>query len=445
MKTRLLRIALTPLAVLSMTGLGGCAATGPAGSVTVLAPWVGVGPDSERAAFNRVLDAFTDETGIQVNYQGTRTLSQALVSGGPGGAAPDVAILSSPGDFKKYARDGKLLPLDDLLDDKERDAYSDLWLLSMDVNRARHVYAVPIKANLKSLVWYNPTHGKLPAETTWPELANYVPADGTTPWCMGTGDEASSGWPGVDLINDIFLHTFGPNVYREWAAGLLPWTSPQVRQAWTSWGTIASTSERVHGGPRTVMLTDFGDAGRPLFTDPPGCAMQHQASFIMNVYQGYDDMPGGRPEPGEDFDFIPFPSADGKWNNLWNASVDLAGMFNDSPQARKLLNFLATDKAQRMWPSVPGGGAFTVDKNVRSSQLHRDDPVSQKIDRIFQSNDTFCLGAADIMPSTMRSAYSRAVLEFLSNPDSLEQILTQLERVRLGIPPEDWLNLRCGT
>ena len=188
------------------------------------------------------------------------------------------------------------------------------------------------------------------------------------------------------------------------------------------------------------MLTDFGDAGRPLFTHPQGCALEHQASFIMNVYQGYEN----KPEPGKDFDFIPFPSADGQQDDLWDASVDLAGMFNDTPQARKLLQFLATDKAQRMWPSIAGGGAFTVDKNTQVSQLHRDDPISRKIDEVFQSDGTFCHGAADVMPPTMRGAYRRAVLEFLGDPTGLEQILTKLERVRVGIPVTEWLDLSCG-
>ncbi|MFL6124894.1 ABC transporter substrate-binding protein [Actinophytocola sp.] len=446
-RTLLRRAAAALLVVLTTAGLPACEGSATRGSVTVLGPWLDTGPGSEGRAFKQVLDAFTADSGIRVNYQESRALSQVLLSSAPGGTAPDVAILSTPGDLATYARTGKLHPLDGVLDDAQRTTFRGPWLLPRHDGGREHIYTVPIKANLTSLVWFNPARGPQPPPRTWEELVAYsdaAAARGTTPWCMGMGDAPMSGWPGIDLIEDIFVHRFGPDLYRRWARGDLPWTSDQVRQAWMSWGAFATDPRFVRGGPRTALLTDFEDAGRPLFTDPPGCLLEHQASFIMGFYQGkgYRDLRDGGPRPGVDFDFFPFPPATGK-GRVWTVSVDLAGMFNDTPQARALLRFLATDEAQRIWPSIPGGAAFTVDEHIDPA-VYGDDRISERIAEVFRSTDPLCFHVVDVLPAAMRTAYYRAVLEYLGNPGQLDQLLRRLDQIRAGIPHEEWLDLPCA-
>lgn len=430
--------------MLSAADLNACTDQTSIGSVTVLAPWLGSDPDTEGYAFRKVLANFTADTGIQVNYQETRALAQVLLSSVPGGTAPDVAVLTSPGDLAKFARSGKLRPLDDVLDDRQRNAYNPSWLLS----EGEHIYTVPIKANLKSIIWYNPARATQPVPSTWEGLVAFsrdAAARGTTPWCMGMGDAPLSGWPGVDLINDIFLHRFGPGRYRSWAFGKLPWTSDAVREAWTSWGEFAADPGFVHGGRHTVLLTDFKDAGRPMFGNPPGCLLEHQASFIMSFYRRYRDLPLGIPKPVVDFNFAPFPAAaELGAGRFWETSIDLAGMFNDTPQARALMRFLSTDDAQKIWPGIEGGSAFTVNKNVDPA-IYGNDEISRKIAGVFRSTDTLCFSASDIMPATMRYAYFRAVLEYLADPTQLAKILQKLDQIRIGIPSEEWLDLPCGS
>lgn len=441
MSERFRRIAFVLLVLFSSS----CASQEPKGSVTVLAPWIDTGPSSEGHAFQQLLAAFTDRTGIHVNYQGTRALSQVLLSSVPGGSAPDIAVLSSPGDLARYARNGKLHPLDDVLDDGQQAAYNPTWLLSH--GGVEHIYTVPIKANLKSLIWYNRTGMLESVPETWEELVAYsrsLAGSGTTPWCMGMADAPNSGWPGVDMINDIFLHRFGPEVYQQWAAGRLPWTSDQVREAWISWGEFSSDPKFVHGGPRAVLLTDFQDAGRSMFADPPRCKLEHQASFMMGFYLRYQGLPRSALKSGVDFDYFGFPTSGNQGTRrLWDVSIDLAGMFNDTSQARDFMRFLSTEEAQRIWPSIAGSSAFTVNKNV-DSNVHGEDQISKRIADVFKSSDTLCFGAASVMPATMRNAYNRAVLEYLSDPRQLEALLRKLEQVRNGIASENWLNLPCA-
>jgi alpha-glucoside transport system substrate-binding protein len=48
------------------------------------------------------------------------------------------------------------------------------------------------------------------------------------------------------------------------------------------------------------------------------------------------------------------------------------------------------------------------------------------------------------MPATMRNAFYRAVLEYLSDPTQLDQLLKELDEVRLGISQGEWLKIPCG-
>ena len=122
---------------------------------------------------------------------------------------------------------------------------------------------------------------------TWAQLMRLtsgMAAGGTTPWCMGLEDSSSSGWPGTDWIEDILLHRSGPQVYDQWVAGTLPWTSPLVVRAWQVFGQIANTPGQVRGGTEAELLTSYGQAGQPLFGSPPGCYLDHEASFITAFY-----------------------------------------------------------------------------------------------------------------------------------------------------------------
>ncbi|WP_162292970.1 ABC transporter substrate-binding protein [Actinophytocola xinjiangensis] len=427
------------LVVLLVTaGLPACAVTEPA-TVTILGPWLDTGENSEGREFRTVLDAFTEETGIEYDYQQTRALAQVLRSGMASGAPPDVAILSSPGDLARFARGGGLYPLDDVLSQRQRAAYDAPWLLPTRVDGVDHVYTVPIKANLTSLVWYNPKRLTGPPPGTLEELLAFggsAAGSGITPWCMGMGDSSISGWSGADLIEDIFVHRFGPDRYRQWAAGDLAWTSEQVRQAWAEWGSLATDPRAVYGGPRTVFSTDFGDSGLPLFTDPPGCLFEHQSSFIMGFYRDFES----RPTAGEDFDFFPFPGAVGT-DPVWTVSVDLAGMFTDTPQARSLMEFLARDSTQGIWPRGSDRGVFTLNRDVDTDVYQ--DPISPRIAEVFSSDDPLCFHVVDILPPAVRTAYYRAVLEYLNSPARLDELLAGLDEVRAAVPPEEWLDLPC--
>lgn len=415
--------------ILINTILAACSTPGSAGSVSVLGPWT----DGEQQNFAEVLKQFHQDTGVQVNYQGTRALDEELAAEVQNGTPPDIAIQPSLGDLRQYLNDNKLHSLNDVIRKPDRDAYIKQWPEVQKLGTDR-LYGVVVKANLKSIIWYNSRQQPEPEVQTWDQLValgETIAKTGGRPWCMGVGSTPISGWPGTDWIEDILLHQFGTDIYQQWASGNLPWTSQQVKEAWQEWGTITATA-----GSRSALLTDWADAGRPMFTNPPGCYLDHQPSFIIANYQNYKKE---KLKPGTDFDFFSFPA--GAAGRAFNVSADMATMFNDTPQARQLIKYLATARAQAIWPHI-GGGAFSVNKKV--NQNIYPDGVSKKIYGDLTNANTLCYSAGDLMPPTMRNAFRRAVLEYLSDPNQLDQLLDELDKVRQGIAPAEWLTIPCG-
>lgn len=429
--TMLRVVALLVAAITTSTALAACSTPRSAGSVSVLGPWT----HEEERDFKQVLTAFEQETGVQVVYQGTTALHEVLLSDTQKGTPPDIAILFSPAELGQYQRSGKLHRLDDVIA-PQQNVYNRQWLELQKLG-TNNFYGVPVKVNLKSIIWFN-SHVSHPTIQTWDQLLAFgetIAKKGGTPWCMGMGSTPTSGWSGSDWIEDILLRQFGTDIFQQWAYGTLPWTSQQVRKAWEDWGRITAQV-----GSRSALLTDYGDAGRPMFTNPPGCALQHAPSFILASYQAYDQAP----KPGIDFDFFAFPDftsrAAGSAGGPFEVSADMASMFTDTPQARQLIKYLATEKAQQIWPRR-GAGAFSVNMNVKLG-VYPDD-VSKRIAQTLTTARPLCFDAADIMPATMRNAFYRAVLEYLSDPTQLNKILNELDAVRQRIAREEWLNIPC--
>lgn len=443
------RLAFLPLLGLLLTsiGLGACTSQNSGGSVSVLASWTG----DEEKQFRTVLDAFTDETGIKVHYEGTTALSQVLPSEVQQGTPPDIAVLPSTGELAEYVQSGDLQPLDGVIDKEQQNAYGP-WLELL--KQRGKLYSVPVKASLKSIIWSRKDTFADPPRT-WNDLllrTSGLSGKDSAPWCVGMGDAGNSGWPGTDWIEDILLHQSGVSTYQKWAAGDLKWTSPQVKQAWTTWGKIVGHPGSILGGTEGAALTDFGDAGRPMFDKPPGCFLEHQGSFTMNFAdpgeqtaspddgQEEQDKPNRYETDAEFFRFPAFGDANDSTARATEVSADLAGMFNGTGEAKQLMQYLADDQNRERW--LDDAHAFSLNEDTRSD---RNKVGNGQMATFLASSSTLCLDASDLMPATMREAFYRAVLEFMSAPDRLDTLLAELDGVRQELKDSGpWLDFACG-
>lgn len=428
--------------VVAAGGRPGPASSSPAptGTVTVVASWT----DQEQADFEQVLNPFEKHTGIKVTYTGTRALDQLLQSDIQQGNPPDLAILPSPGTLLSYHQLGYLKPLDKVLSQQEIADYGPQWLNIMKLGTSR-IYTLPVKANLQNLVWYNPKQllgDRVPGQTQPPSwgslttLEGEITAKGGTPWCLGLDSPPTSGWLGTDWIGDILLHQSGTSDYQAWADGALSWTSTQVQAAWQAWGSLVAGSQ-VNGGSIGALVTNWSEAGAPMFDKSPGCSLQYVPSFITVDYQGFND----HPQPGTGYNFFPSPmtglpnATPEASSDAWDVSADLLGMFNPTPAAQKLVQYLASEGAQRIWPGIAAGGATSANSEVPISAYP--DQVDAALAGIMtKPNQTLCFNASGLMPTTMQDAFYQAVMEYLGNTRELKEILQRLEQIRQDVYQE---------
>jgi alpha-glucoside transport system substrate-binding protein len=393
------------------------------GSVSVLATWGG----SEQDSFMAMIKPFEDATGVKVEYTGTRDLNAVLTTRVQGGNPPDLAGLPGPGQMAQYAQAGNLVDLSTFLDMSTfQKQYAQTWadLGSVDGK----LVGIFIKASVKGLIWYDPkvweANGyQIP--NTWDDmiaLSQKIADNGDTPWCVALESGAASGWPGTDWLEDIILRQSGEKVYNDWWQGKVAWTSPEIKQAWETWGKIVADPKMVYGGANTMLTTNFGNVGDPLFTDPPGCYMVHQASFITDFF--VQNTPSVKPV--QDFDFFGFPPFDASAPVSTEMAGDLFGMFNDTPQAEALIKYLVTPEAQAIW--VGRGGAISPNKDVPLDLYP--DQLSSKAAQRLTSAGVAVFDGSDLMPESMNTAFFKAILDYVQSPDKLDSILQNLDSVQ---------------
>jgi alpha-glucoside transport system substrate-binding protein len=390
------------------------------GSVNVVAVWGGEELDN----FMAMVEPFTQQTGIEIEFEGTRDIAAVLTTRIEGGNPPDLAGLPGPGQLVEFARNGDLVPLNDVLDMSQMEAEYDpgfLELASVD----GQLYGIFIKASVKSLVWYSPPAFEAAGyevPTTWEELnalEEQIIADGAAPWCIGLESGAASGWPGTDWIEDIMLRTAGPETYDQWWQHEISWTDDSVRNAWETWGTVVNDPDMVFGGATNALSTNFGDAPFPMFDDPPSCYMHRQADFITSfIQEQFPDL-----EVGTDFDFFTFPPIDEQYGNPLLVAGDLFGMFNDTPQARALIQYLVTPEAQSIWAGR--GGFISANREVDPSVYPNQ--INQQVGQMLTEATSVRFDASDLMPEAVNNAFWSGILDYVSNPDNLDSILENIE------------------
>lgn len=303
------------------------------GTVTVVGSWSG----AEQDAFLAMVRPFEQQSGVSVQYTGTRDLNGLLWQSVAQKNPPDVAGLPGPGQMAEFARFGALQDLSSVIDVSQYKTETVPTFIDLGTVDGKLV-GVFIKATLKGLIWYNPKVYTLAAPDTWAALQ----ADGAlakreaNTWCVGLGSDATSGWPGTDWIEDFVLRQSGPDVYDDWVNGKLPWTSPEIKSAFQMYGQVVADAA---GGPSNVIATNFEDGANGLFSSPPTCVFHHQATFMTEFFKSQAGARDG------EYDFFPFPTVDARFAGDVTGAGDLFGMFRNTPQSRALMSYLLTPEA----------------------------------------------------------------------------------------------------
>jgi alpha-glucoside transport system substrate-binding protein len=402
---------------------GGAASPGAApsfgnigGTVTVVGSWSG----SEQESFEAMVAPWEEMTGVEVQYTGSRDLAAQLTAGIASGSLPDVAGLPGPGLMKEWYAAGALQPLD-FVDFATYEAETPPGFAaagkSPDDDK---LIAIFTKAAVKGLIWFNPANWTGGEPATWDELqtaAQGAVSGETQPWCIAMESGAASGWPGTDWIEDIVVRQSGPDVYDAWVAGEHLWSSPEIKSAFETFGEAVANT---YGGSDTILTTAFGSGGNGLFTDPPQCLFHHQASFMTDFFKNE----GGATD--EDFDFFVMPDISPDNAGAVTTAGDLFGMFNDTPQARSLIQWLLTAEAQQIW--VERGGFISMNKNVPVEAYP--DESSRRSAEILQAAASAKFDGSDLMPNAMNDGFFKAIVDYIRDPGQLDSILQRLDGIQ---------------
>ena len=210
--------------------------------------------------FTAGLDEWADTAGIDVRYTGSGNfvadlqyqVAEIL-------SPPDIALVPQPGLVRQMFSDGHIVPIPDDTAEILRRSYDDV---ALDLGRIDGtLIGFPYRVSVKSLVWYRPevlTDLGFTAPNTMAELESLVAliqAQGLTPWCLGIESQLATGWPATDWVEDLIVRQAGPDVYRDWVTGDVPFSDERIANAFSTFRALVLEPGRVAGGVRKVLST----------------------------------------------------------------------------------------------------------------------------------------------------------------------------------------------
>ncbi|WP_176082483.1 ABC transporter substrate-binding protein [Martelella sp. HB161492] len=394
-------------------------------TLSIFGPWLG--PDKD--LFTSVLAYFEEATGVTVNYAGSDSFEQQIVIDTQAGSPANIAVFPQPGLAADLAAKGLLTPLpaDTAKFLEDNYAAGESWVSLSTYpgpDGKKNLYVFPYKADLKSLVWYVPDNfadAGYEVPKTMEELkalTQQIVDDGGTPWCIGLGSGAATGWPATDWVEDLMLRNQPPEVYDQWVTNEIPFNDPRVVDTIKDFGWFAKNDKFVDGGTAAVAATDFRDSPKGLFTSPPKCYMHHMASFIPSFFP--DDV-----ELGTDADFFYFPPYESKdLGSPVEGAGTLFGITKDSPAAEAFIQFLETPIAHEIW--MAQSGFLTPFKGV-NPDAYANDTLRGEGEILTQAT-TFRFDGSDMMPGKIGAgAFWTGMVDYVGG-QSAEDVADQIQK-----------------
>lgn len=390
--------------------------------VTMAGPFV----DSDAVKFEQSIKSFEDQTGIDIQYAGSKEFEASISISVDGGNPPDIADFPQPGLLETQVKKGKVVDLNTFLDlEKLQANYNQSWLdmATMEGPNGPIMAGVWGRVNGKSLVWYpkkafDEAGYKVPE--TWDELialSDQMVADGDTPWCIGIESGAATGWAATDWMEEFMLRTTSLENYDKWVKGELKFDSPEVRKAAEAMSDLWFKEGYAYGGRQAIATTSFGDSPKPMFENPPKCWMHKQGNFITSFF------PEGL-EAGVDYSFFYLPGIDPAYGKPVLVAGDIYAMFNDRPEVRAVMEYFTTGASVEGW--VRAGGAISPHKD--SSLDWYTNEVDRGVAEIILNASSVRFDASDLMPGAVGSgSFWKSMTSYVSGSIDLDTALKEID------------------
>jgi alpha-glucoside transport system substrate-binding protein len=418
--------ALTTAGCLSEGGDGGGGGGGGSGEGDGTVEIVYGFGGSQSEGFNQSLEAFQEESGIEIKLtEASQSFDTLIRTRVQANNLPDMALFPQPGVLKDFVGQDKMQSLGDVTDvDALEEAFVPGILEAATVDG--EVYGAPVSMNVKSLVFYPKAafeEAGYEIPTTLDglqELTEQIKADGTTPWCVGMESGSATGWVATDWLEDMMLRVGGPDTYDEWVNHEIPFDDPVVKEAAERFESLALADGNVLGGRQGVVSTAFATSANPMFDDPPKCFLHRQGNFITqegffpeDVVANIDEEVGVFYLPGETEDDKPVLGGG-----------DFAAVFDGAdPEAAEVLEFITGED----YPGWSESAGFMSPRKEFDLEQY-DSELMKQMAGIAYEADVFRFDGSDQMPGTVGSgSFWKGMVSWVSGQSDIDQALTGIE------------------
>ncbi len=373
-------------------------------TITLMYQWSG----AEEEKFNTIMKPFVDACGVAVTAESTRD-----------NAILDTRVKSTPPDVLFWPNLAPLTLYPDQLKDLaalgvDTANYSETWLKLGTIDK---LVALPIKADIKSIIWYSPAQFEAfgyTVPTTWAELDALVEkmvADGNVPWSMGQESGAATGWTGSDFIQDILLATKDAEYVNNLINGTVAYNDQGVVDAYTIYGKWASSAKYTVGGATGTVSTPFLDAIYKVFQPQPEAMMVKQSGFAGGeIVKQFPDL-----KYGTDFDFFGIPGAKGL-----QGGADYMMVFNETAASKALVAYLTSVDGVTNWVTA----GFDLSPNKLAAGKYADEQAAKRGEILLNTT-----GFTPDMGDTIGAPFGEAEWKAIVNVAQGADIKTELDLV----------------
>jgi len=205
--------------------------------------------------------------------------------------------------------------------------------------------------------------------------------------------------------------------YDKWVSGELKFASPEVKHAAEVMSDLWFKEGYTYGGRQAIATTNFGDAPKPMFENPPKCWLHKQGNFITTFF----------PEDkvaGVDYDFFYLPPIDPAYGKPVLVAGDIYGMFNDRPEVRAVMEFFTTGASIEEW--VKQGGA--ISPHLDSSLDWYTNDVDRGVAEIIKNATSVRFDGSDLMPSAVGAgSFWKSMTSYVSGSIDLDTALAEID------------------
>jgi alpha-glucoside transport system substrate-binding protein len=314
---------------------------------------------------------FTECTGAEVEYEGSKEFEAQLVVRVKSGNAPDIAYVPQPGLLATLVNEtGEVVEAPESVEANVDEFFGEDWKGYGSVDDT--LYAPPLGANVKSFVWYSP---KMFSENGWAipqtwdemvELSDTIAGTGVKPWCAGISSGDATGWPLTDWMEDVLLRDEGADFYDQWVTHEVPFNDPKVVASLDRIGEILKNPDYVNGGfgdVKSIATTTFQDGGLPILQGK--CAMHRQASFYAANWPEGTDVS----ENGDAFAFY-LPTTSDEHGKPVLGGGEFVAAFDERPEVQAFQTYVSSDVwANEKAKATPAGGWVSANKGLEIDNL----------------------------------------------------------------------------